>query len=121
MKQANAKQKQWMSDISEWAEQNLGVLYSGYCGGSFELHHVVGRSGKQNKVAIGHEFILPVPFELHNVMSDHTDNVTHFKKNFVKRFGTQRSLFECMIADMRHYGIELPDDEIITAIMNTSA
>lgn len=124
MKQANAKQKQWMCDIAEWAMENLSAIYGkeyndGNC--DFEIHHVVGRTGKQNKVAIGHEFILPVPFELHNVMSNHPDNVTHFKKNFVKRFGTQRELFKKLVDAMRECGYQVPSDDILEAIQSTNA
>jgi hypothetical protein len=124
MKQSNAKQKQWMCDIAEWAMESLYVIYGkeyedGNC--DFELHHVVGRSAKQNKISIGHEFILPVPFELHNVMSNHTDNVTHFKKNFAKRFGTQRGLFSDMVAVMRAQGYVVPDIYVLSAIGDTSA
>ena len=121
MKQPNAVQKQWMKDVAEWAYQELGCLYDGYCGDSFELHHVVGRSAKHNKVAIGHEFIIPVPTELHNVMSNHPDNVTHFKKNFVKRFGSQSSLFVAMIISMGELGYVGPSDEVINAIQDTRA
>ena len=124
MKQANAKQKQWMRDIAEWAQDNLYVLYGDEYNDShlpIELHHVVGRSAKQNKIAIGHEFILPVPVKLHNVMSNHTDNVTHFKKNFVKRFGTQRGLFADMVAVMRAQGYVVPDIYVLSAIGDTSA
>lgn len=121
MKQANAVQKKWMSDIAEWAGQELGRMYNGYCGDNFELHHVVGRSAKQNKVSIGHEFIIPVPFELHSVMSNNTDNVTNFKKSFVKRFGTQRGLFYEMVLSMGEYGYTVPDDFILDAIQDTNA
>jgi len=124
MKQANAKQKQWMRDIAEWAQDNLYVLYGDEYNDShlpIDLHHSVGRSAKQNKISIGHEFILPVPFELHSVMSNHTDNVTHFKKNFVKRFGTQRGLFADMVAVMRAQGYVVPDIYVLSAIGDTSA
>lgn len=121
MKQANSKQKQWMKDIAEWAQDNHHLLYGGDFCSSFELHHVVGRSAKQNKIAIGHEFILPVPVELHNVMSNHKDNVTHFKKNFVKRFGTQRFLFEKMVNDMELQDYVIPDSVVLYAIQETNA
>jgi hypothetical protein len=124
MKQANAKQRQWESDVAEWAQDNLHFLYGDEYNDShhrIELHHVVGRSAKRNKVAIGHEFILPVPFMLHNVMSNHKDNVTNFKKNFVKRFGTQRNLFATMIGSMAEQGYIVPDDIILDAIGATSA
>jgi hypothetical protein len=124
MKQANAKQKKWMSDIAEWANDNLYILYGDEykeSGIFIELHHVTGRSAKQNKVAIGFEFVIPVPFELHNVMSDNRDSVTHYKKNFVKRFGTQRSLFEKMVNDMELQDYAVPDSVIQYAIQDTSA
>lgn len=124
MKQANAVQKKWMSDIADWAQDNLYVLYGDEYNDSnlpFELHHVVGRSAKHNKVSIGHEFILPVPFELHNVMENHKDNVTNFKKNFVKRFGNQRDLFNDMFAVMKAQGYTVPSYNVYDAIMETSA
>lgn len=124
MKQPNAVQKQWMSDIADWADSDLYCLYGDEYSSDYEpieLHHVTGRSSKQNKVAIGHEFILPVPFELHNVMSNHKDNVTNFKKNFVKRFGTQRELFSDMVAIMKAQGYVVPGDEVLRAIGSTKA
>ncbi len=122
MKQANAKQKQWMSDITEWSISNIDLLYGDdYMGAIPQRHHVLGRSAKHNKVAIGHWFIIPVPFELHDVMSNHPDNVTHRKKSFVKRFGTQRDLFLKMVESMRDDGYELPPTEVLKAIEDTRA
>jgi len=123
-KPANAKQKQWMSDIAEWAQDNLYVLYGDEYNVPFtpiELHHVAGRSSKQNKVSIGHEFVLPVPYELHNVLSNHKDNVTNFKKNFVKRFGAQRDLFNEMVVVMSAQGYVVPCYEVLDAIKDTRA
>lgn len=123
-KPANAAQKKWMSDIAEWAQENLYVLYGDDYNDSFlpiELHHVMGRSSKQNKVPIGHEFILPVPYELHNVLSNHKDNVTNFKKNFVKRFGAQRDLFNEMVSVMSAQGYVVPCYEVLDAIKETKA
>ena len=123
MKQANAAQKQWMNDITEWANENLHRLYDGGYGqnGVFQRHHVLGRSAKHNKVAIGHWFILPVPFDLHDVSSNHQYNVTHNKKAFVKRFGNQRDIFMWMLEEMRDDGYELPPFDVCEAIRGTSA
>ena len=122
MKQANAKQKQWMNDITEWAEDNITMLYGyAYEGCYIQRHHVLGRSAKHNKVEIGHWFILPLPFELHDVSSNHPENVTHRKKAFVKRFGNQRDLFLMMVEDMRECGYELPPADVCEAIRMTSA
>jgi hypothetical protein len=122
MKQATTKQKKWMSDITEWAEDNIQLVYGvNYFNANIQRHHVLGRSAKHNKVEIGHWFILPVPFELHDVSSNHPENVTHRKKAFVKRFGNQRDLFLMMVEDMRECGYELPPAEACEAIRMTSA
>jgi len=122
MKQANAKQKQWMKDITEWAEDNIQLVYGvNYFNANIQRHHVLGRSAKHNKVEIGHWFVLPVPFELHDVSSNHPENVTHRKKDFVKRFGNQRDLFLMMVEDMRDCGYELPPTDVCEAIRMTNA
>ena len=122
-KPANAAQKQWMSDIAEWANENIHNLYTGGyaqdC--NFQLHHVLGRSYKQNKVAIGHWFIIPVPFDLHDVSSDCEYNVTHNKHKFTDRFGKQSELFSEMISDMEMDGYDTPSQEVLNAIMDTRA
>ncbi len=121
-KPANAAQKQWMSDIVEWSISNIDMLYGDkYCGAIPQLHHVLGCSAKNNKVAIGHEFILPVPFELHDVSSNHSLNVTHHKHNFTYEFGMQRMLFDSMYYSMINQGYKVPSNEIHLAIMGTRA
>jgi len=122
-KNANTKQRKWMSDIAEFAsDQGLYLIYGDkYHDSPFELHHALGRSAKHNKVAIGHWFIIPVPTELHKVLSDHPDNVTHFKHRFTDRFGSQRSIFDEMYAAMCVDGYAVPPDEVHNAIMDTRA
>lgn len=121
-KPANAKQRQWMKDIAEWANNNnIDLLYDFEGGKGIQLHHVLGRSYKQSKVAIGHWFVIPVPFELHDVNSGHIDNVTHYKHRFTDRFGNQRDLFRDMVNDMRMEMYELPPTDVINAIMETRA
>ena len=115
-----------MKNIAKFVEdEGLGVLYGHEFAGrkDFQLHHVLGRSAKHNKVAIGHWFIIPVPVELHDVHSNHPDNVTHFKKNFVKRFGEQCGIFQILVSCMerfREYDMNVPD-EVYAAIMDTNA
>ena len=121
-KPANAAQKKWMSDISEWASYHIDRLYGvEYLGKNYQLHHVLGRSAKNNKVAIGHWFILPVPFELHDVSSNHKFNVTHRKKAFTKAFGNQRWLFNEMYKSMSAQGYTMPNKEVFESIVSTSA
>lgn len=122
MKQANTVQKQLMSDIAEWAQDNIHILYgTKWSGSAIQLHHVLGRSAKHNKVAIGHEFIIPVPYVLHDVDSNHHENVTHRKKAFIKRFGTQSSIYQVLISCMEIDGYTVPSMDVYNAIMDTRA
>ena len=124
MKQANAKQVKFMSDIAEFINENgLSGLYGQEYEGNinFQLHHVLGRSAKHNKISIGHEFIIPVPFELHDVSSNHPENVTHFKKAFVKKYGDQRCIFQILVNFMENWGYDVPSLEVYNAIMDTNA
>ena len=121
-KPANTEQKKWMSDISEWCENNIQILYGNeWLCKPFQLHHVLGRSAKHNKIAIGHWFILPVPFELHDVSSNHIWNVTHHKHAFTDVFGSQCSLFDKMHLSMEDYGYNMPTLKEYLAIMSTNA
>lgn len=118
-KPANAAQRKWMSDVAEWAEVNIDLIYDG--ANSIQLHHVLGRSAKHNKIAIGHWFIIPVPYHLHDVSSHHPESVTHCKKEFVKSFGNQRDIFRDMVNDMRMEMYALPPIEVLNSIMDTNA
>ena len=120
-KPANAVQKKWMSDVARWASAHLGELFPGHDIHAIQLHHVLGRSAKHNKVAIGHEFILPVPYELHDVNSNHELNVTHHKHAFTDEYGMQRWLFDSMYYSMISHGYTVPSSEIHLAIMDTRA
>ena len=122
-KKANTAQKKWMDDITLWANNGgLRLLYGDeWEFSAFERHHVLGRAAKHNKIAIGHEFILPVPFELHNVSSNHPLNVTHRKKAFTKEFGKQSELFIKMIRSMDEQGYKVVDVFICLAIKETNA
>ena len=122
-KPANAAQKQWMSDIAEWSSnEGMNLLYDFDDPKGFELHHVLGRSAKHNKVAIGHWFIIPVPYTYHNIKEQNFLNVSFFKHNFTDRFGYQRDLFKKMVDSMnKNYDYIAPHTDIYNAIMDTRA
>ncbi|QDP67503.1 MAG: hypothetical protein Unbinned5350contig1004_10 [Prokaryotic dsDNA virus sp.] len=123
MKQANAAQKKWMSDITKFIEEeSLGILYPDY-EGRFEMqrHHVMGRSARHNKVDIGHWFIIPVPFELHDPNINHEFHVGSNKKSFVKKYGDQRGIFQSLISCMAQWGYDVPPMDVYHAIMDTRA
>ena len=121
-KSANSKQKQWLFDITEYIQDNgfydlygereLGCL-------DFDRHHVLGKTAKQDKIPIGYWFIIPVPRFLHDVHSNHTDNVTHFKHRFTNRFGYQRQIFERLCFMMKEQGYEIPPKDVCDAIKRT--
>jgi len=119
-KQANTAQRKWMDDITEWANENITLLFPReFCSTGFQRHHVTGRASRQNKVAIGHWFIIPVPWRLHDVNSNDQLNVTHRKKPFTSRFGMQREIFKTMYESMKEQGYTMPSDEVFNAIMST--
>ena len=121
-KSANTEQVKWMSDIAEWAQDNLHVLYGedyrAY--NSIQLHHVTGRASKHNKVEVGHWYILAIPKELHDVLSNHSLNVTHRKKAFTAKYGMQRDIFTTMVCSMMDQGYKVPDMIVLDAIRGTN-
>ena len=124
MKNANAKQSKLLDDMTELVNEiGFGFLYGqeyqGY--NAIQRHHVLGRSAKHNKVPIGHWFVIPVPFELHDVLSNHPLNVTHRKKAFTKKFGMQRDIYAKLIEAMVENCYAVPDEYILEAIQLTSA
>ena len=122
IKPANTVQKKWMDDITEWAESNIQILYGDeWSNKPIQRHHVLGRAAKNNKIEIGHWFILPVPFDLHDPNVNHKYHVGHRKNSFTKEFGSQCSLFEKMCLSMEDYGYNMPDLKTYLAILSARA
>ena len=118
MKKQNADEMAWLARVAQYAEQH-GSIPEG-APGAFEIHHCVGRAAKQNKIHIGNYFILPISFEMHNVMSNNPLNVTHFRKRFTEEFGTQRDLFAKMVETIAEEdGANPVPEDVFNAIMTT--
>ncbi len=103
-------QKQWREEIRE-----LGCIICSEKGG-VEIHHVLGATAKHNKVAIGHEFILPLSTWYHRECP--TLNVTDHKHLFEANFGTQVELFNKLM-DLYEFHYDKPVPlaaEVIDAI-----
>lgn len=117
----NAEEKAWLKAVADFHnEHGVGYLFGDMWNDApFQIHHVCGRSYKQNKVKIGHWFILPVPQQLHDVHSAHPLNVTHYRKRFSEAFGNQRYLWRKMVEKMADNGIAEPESNISGAIMLT--
>lgn len=117
---ANALKTKWLGMVTDWYH-DVGYK-NGNLNGCYRLnrHHVTGRKSKHNKIAIGHWFVIPVPFIYHDVSSNDIYNVTHHRHNFTGKFGLQSELFKEMIESMVSFGYELPfGQDVIDAIMDT--
>lgn len=120
MKNPSAEQKRWISNVAQWGAENCGEVYGlHFHHQPIQVHHVCGRSYKQNKIPIGHWFILPIPFELHDVSSNHNYNVTHHRHNFTAVYGMQRELFLNMVNAMGGAFEVNPPQSVLDAIMRT--
>ena len=104
--------KDWLSTITDY-----GCVVTGRS--DIQRHHVLGRKAKHNKVAIGEWFVLPLWWELHDVSSNHPQNVTHYKHRFTDGYGLQSELFAEMVERLIDRGFEVPDQEILDAIADT--
>ena len=123
-KPANTEQRKLMSDIAEYVQENgLGELYGHDYDGhtNIQLHHVLGRTARHNKIDIGHWFIIPVPFELHDPNVSHKYHVHKCKKAFVRRFGNQRDIYEHLVTIMECQGYAVPPMSAHYAILDTNA
>lgn len=101
----------------EQAVRDFGVIVEG--SGAPELHHVVGRTYKQDKLLVGPWFVLLLPWQYHGTGSGDPCNVTHFRRNFTARFGLQRDLFAGMVKILHNEGVDVPPIEILKAIEAT--
>ena len=115
--------KKWLDNLTLYIQEVgfLGLYGEEFRHYEFQRHHVLGKTAKHNKVAIGLFFVIPVPTHLHDVSSNHPDNVTHFKKRFTQRFGPQREIFKKLCDGMKEWGFDIPPADVIEAIMDTSA
>lgn len=116
----NAKEKLFMKAVMDFhKDYGVGYLYGDeWQGSQLQCHHVAGRTYKQDKIHIGHYFILPVPVFLHDAHSPHPLNVTHWRNRFTYEFGMQRDLWLSMVSRMYSQGAidELPTLQIMESI-----
>jgi hypothetical protein len=86
-------------------------------GGPWQMHHVVDSSYDHPRLQISEWYLLPIEWEFHDEKSTCSYNVTHHRKRFCKRFGSQRTLFLCMIKRMEDMGLLVPPPRVMEAIM----
>ena len=115
--QPNAEQKKWREQV-----RDLGCVV---CGSENpEIHHVVGRTSKHNKVHIGHWFILPLNHFNHKYLDQGSSGLEILKSEARQMYNVDN------INDMGNYEFQkwlfgrvlrrIPDrpfgDEVIQAI-----
>ena len=109
--QPNAEQLRWRELVRE-----QGCIITGQ---PAEVHHVYGCSFKHNKIHVGHWFILPLSFDLHDLMGKSSHNITRSRMAFTRHYGLQKELFESLVTRIRIKGHEIPfDDDVMQAIMD---
>lgn len=120
------EEKEFLEQVIEFANETswLGDIFHQHCHTykNYEIHHCKGAQTKvkttMGTLKIGEFFILPVPFELHNIKSNHPLNITNRKSAFESEFGTQKALWYNMITRMIDLGYKALPDHIVKAVMS---
>ncbi len=106
-------QKDWLGIVADY-----GCVVSRES--RIQVHHVMGRTYKHNKVLIGPWYVLPLAIRYHDVHSNHFANVTHWPKRFAIEYGYQQDLFKKMCLNMIELGVTIPfDSDVMDAIMDS--
>lgn len=110
--------KRWLKRVAAFAQEHGSFPYGDDY--NFQIHHVVGRTGKHNRIDIGHWFILPIDYQCHAVEGKDEFHVGNFRRKFCDKFGMQKELFFKMCEVIKSEDGELPfDDDVMSAIMGT--
>ena len=74
------------------AIRDNGCIIPGFGAMGYQLHHIWGSSAKHNKIWIGQDAVLLLPWELHDVNSDHYLHVAKHPKEFANAYGEPKYL-----------------------------
>jgi len=121
-----AFEKEWLNTVVEYANESdflsdmYGHITSDYS--RFEVDHILGAKTKRkiNGVSwrVGELAIMPIPFELHNVMNNNPCNRTTNPGKYRSVFGHEKLVWLAMIRAMQNDGCEIPFSEsVIQAII----
>jgi len=104
-------EKRWLGRVAEY-----GCVITRQS--NVQVHHCVGREGKQDKRYIGRIFVLPLAFELHDVsMSSNPFNITHHRKAFISAYGREGLLFFDMCENLScEEPLPFEDDDMIAIL-----
>jgi hypothetical protein len=125
-KNPTALELKWRGIVADFARETSWTFhwFGNYVNSvsKYELDHFLGARAKRkvglSSESVGELAILPIPYELHNIMSDHEFNKTLRPAAFRKEFCRDEMLFQDMIDNMRSDGYEIPfSQDIINAIV----
>lgn len=106
-------EKKWLGRVAEY-----GCVITRQS--NVQVHHCVGREGKQDKLFIGRFFVLPLAFHMHDVSeSGNPLNITHHRNAFVAKFGKESTLFFSMCRSLEELEPLPFDVDVLLAILNT--
>lgn len=113
-----AEHKRWLQRVARYADDHGCWPKDAFT--PYQIHHVVGRTGRHNKVDIGNWFVLPIHPHFHDPNSDNKLNITHFRKRFTERYGSQVDLWKEMVDTIMEEDGELPfGEDVYWAICQT--
>tara|TARA_R110000782_G_scaffold138254_1_gene230845 strand:+ start:70 stop:462 length:393 start_codon:yes stop_codon:yes gene_type:complete len=121
----NKIEKDWMDVVVEFADSSDFLIKKyGHTEftWTFEIDHIIGCKAKRKingvSVRVGEFAIMPIPFDLHNVMSKDTLNRTTNPGNYRKAFGHEKQVWLEMIRAMQDDGYKIPfSEEVIQSII----
>jgi hypothetical protein len=119
-------EKDWLDVVVEFASNSDFLLnkYGHVTANHFnwEIDHILGAKTKRKingvSYGVGELAIMPIPFELHNVMSNNPLNRTTNPGVYRQSFGHEKQVWLDMIRAMQYEGYEIPfSEEVIQSII----
>ncbi|URC15419.1 nuclease/hydrolase [Paraglaciecola Antarctic JLT virus 2] len=121
-----AAEKAWLEMVvefailSDWLNNKYGTTV--LLAESYEIDHILGAKTKRkiNGVSwrVGELAIMPIPYQLHNIMSGHRLNRTTNPGAYRSVFGHEKQVWLDMVRAMQDRGYEIPfSEEIIQSII----
>lgn len=109
-KNKTAAEKRFQQAVSLFAMDSnfLQEIYGQLDSYDFHLDHFLGAQAKRKvglvSKKVGEYAVHPVPIILHDVHSNHPNNITNHKNKFIKAYGTPQSIWFTMIQVMYKEG-----------------
>jgi hypothetical protein len=119
-------EKDWLDVVVEFTGDSdfLSNKYGHVTANHFnwEIDHILGAKTKRKingvSYGVGELAIMPIPFELHNVMSNNPLNRTTNPGVYRQSFGHEKQVWLEMVRAMQQEGYEIPfSEEVIQSII----